>query len=428
MTTITANDFKLINATSENIAKLNEALAYLQKSAAATQILQDMVDHQVNIRFVPMAAEYHLEASKARTEDTPVMSRTAGDKQGFPANTIDWSPDAMLMYTDARHSNAQMSFDGEDEYVKEMGMLSPALMLIHEGGHAIDPDYLKHLHTANRQYGDAAERHAGVEAENKSANKLNEGIRENHGGVWVRLPSGASPTLHTVRNDHSDELEWQAQYLDGAIEVTGGKFVKNFLNPTEKDHYVENIIPDLGHYDPPSKTFTVNHATVTLDQRASGLTVKGEISTLNMPDNIRIVTEGNLKLHHGKEMQAVQGRVQVDVHDGKMTMTPLESSQDKAQSASADYHKLADTFQRTIRTMNKDDPRLAALAQSHEPLLGSLAFYYGMKDRVPEVTAQRIGDNLVGAIRAGQPLPPPQITETIVLQNMSRHEPVATPN
>ncbi len=142
---ITADNFKLLNETLENKAQLNEALAYLQQSPTATKVLEKMLEKEVAIRFKGGEARYHLEASDTSKADVPVMSRTAGDK-GFPANVIDWDPNALVRFTDAQHSDQLHTGPKEaDRNVKVQGMLSPTLLLIHEGGHAIDPQYLTRL-------------------------------------------------------------------------------------------------------------------------------------------------------------------------------------------------------------------------------------------------------------------------------------------
>ncbi len=139
---VNASDFNLINATPAYVAQLSETLAYLQQSPKASQLLNDMRDEGISIRFVGAAdgAKYHPEAS---TEITPtlahagVMASIAKPTASYPARTIDWNPNAALSYTDAKHSNLLNLIDskkGIDKDVKHQGVLSPALILTHEGG------------------------------------------------------------------------------------------------------------------------------------------------------------------------------------------------------------------------------------------------------------------------------------------------------
>lgn len=417
----TASDFKLLNASPDAVAKLNEALAYLNNSETARSVLGKMIESGTTIRMVSKldGDTFHPEASQEREGNTPVMARTAGDKNSFPANTVDWNPDALLLYTDAQHSNpiTEMNFSRRDEKMRELGYLSPALLLIHEAGHAVDKKYGKHApDKADALYENGNERYSGMEVENKVAKELGEGVRENHGGKYVTLPPGASPSLHTMSDDSSKLLKWSAKYLDGALEVMGGSFIKNPLNPKTRDGNIPNTPPDLGTFDSQNNIFTLNNSDLRIDPArhpVDGLTIRGK-GNLEVLGDVSVHTRGDFTVRAGGQQHHVSEPALLEIKNGQLHITPEQPSPEKAtqplSTTETGRHQLADLFKQTIATLPGDAPQVATLAERHPDLLGRLTFYYGMKDRVPEITAKRIGDNLDAAIRLGEPLPAFQIT------------------
>jgi hypothetical protein len=106
MTTLTAANFNVTNASSTDIANLNQALAYLQQSSAAIPVLNGMVQNHVNINIVHGGA--------------------ASDNYQSATNKINWDPNGSnLVYNDAK--------------TQTLGVNSSSILLIHEGAHATDP-------------------------------------------------------------------------------------------------------------------------------------------------------------------------------------------------------------------------------------------------------------------------------------------------
>jgi len=155
----TAADFTVQNATAADTAQLNRALEYLQQSPDAQEILKGMHDKGVKINII----------------------HDGNDRYNGTQNTIYWDPKSAL--TVKPNAGAQST-----------GTQSPALGLIHEGAHATDPQFIKHLGEYNAKYDNNAEKYA-IEKESKIADKLGEPKRENHHSL--ALPNVADATTHT---------------------------------------------------------------------------------------------------------------------------------------------------------------------------------------------------------------------------------------
>ncbi len=414
---VSASDFNLINATPAYIAQLNEALAYLQQSpkAKASQLLNDMRDEGISIRFVGAAngAKYHPEAS---TEITPTpahagaMASIAKPTASYPARTIDWNPNAALSYTDAKHSgllDLNGPIDGIDKDVKHLGVLSPALILMHEGGHALDPAFLKRLTQHSKQYDNKAEEYAAKEVEHKVAKESGESIRENHGGTWLAAGT-ISPTLHTVayqpaRENEQDEeiLQWQHHHLAGAVVVTGGLFTQYSVHHKPEDQEAQNTIPDLGTYSVDNNTLKVDNVSIELNKLKQDLTIQGNGNTLDLskqplPEDISIITQGRFTIEDGETSKVINGTNRLSTNPaGDLVITAEKATQ--AVSNQQDYKQLAQTFNDTIK-----HPQ--GIVQQHTALSDSLTFYNAAATQLPAPVVKQIGNNLYNEIKAGRPL------------------------
>ena len=165
-TNYTASDFTVQNATPEDTKQLNHALAYLQQSPDAQEILKGMHEKGVKISII----------------------HDGNDRFNSTQNTIYWDPNSAL--------TVRPNGPGQST-----GTQSPALGLIHEGAHATDPDLAKHSREHNAQYDNNAEKYA-VDKENKIGATLGEPKRENHGAL--ALPNVADSTTHTLNTYDKD--------------------------------------------------------------------------------------------------------------------------------------------------------------------------------------------------------------------------------
>ncbi len=414
---VSASDFNLLDATPEYVAQLNEALAYLQQSPKASQLLKDMRDEGISIRFVGAAngAKYHPEAS---TEITPtlayagVMASVNKPTASYPARTIDWNPNAALSHTDAEHSNLlDPDSRGIDKDIKHQGVLSPALMLMHEGGHALDPVLLKRLTQPSKQYDNKAEEYAAKEVEHPVASELGEGIRENHSGSWL-MADNISPTLHTVayqparKNEQGEEiLQWQQHHLAGAVVVTGGKFTQYSVHHKPEDQEAQNTIPDLGTYSVDNNTLTLNNVNIKFNQLKQNITLKGNDNTLDLsnstlPANTSIITQGRFTIEDGETSKVINGTNRLSTNPaGELVITAEKATQ--AVSNQQDYKQLAQTFNDTIKQRSQN---IDLNNQQQTALHDSLAFYNTAATQLPTPVVKQIGNNLYNEIKAGRPL------------------------
>ncbi len=425
---VKASDFNLINATPVRAAQLEEALAYLQQSPKAGELLAAMQAKDISIRFVDAndGAKYHPEASTeiapAKEHAGVMTSVTRGKaKANYPANTIDWNPNVLLFYTNAEHSNAldlNQPYEGIDKDIKHQGVLSPALMLIHEGGHALDKNHLANRdNTDNKIYENDAEQYAAKKAEHPVALELGEGVRENHGGAWRIAGSdiNLSPTLHTVaynpikKNAKGEEiLQWQQQHLAGAMVVTGGMFTRYSIHDPKHENGEEtkNTIPDLGTYSADNNTLTLNNVNITLNQLKQDLTIQGNGNTLDLskqplPKDISIVTQGRFIINDGEQQQTVSGTNRLSINPaGDLVITAEKATQ--AVSNQQDYQQLAQTFNDAIKHPTSQTINLSS--QQQTALHDSLAFYNAASTQLPAPVVKQIGNNLLNEIKAGKPL------------------------
>lgn len=125
--TITAANFTVKNANAQDISNLNAALAYLSNSSDAVTVLQGMIANGTQINIIHNGDDGFV----------PATSTSPG--------VINWDPDSGSIVVNA---NGQM-----------IGTQSAALGLIHEGGHATDPNLAADANTPNQQYGKRGQSH-----------------------------------------------------------------------------------------------------------------------------------------------------------------------------------------------------------------------------------------------------------------------------
>ena len=176
---IGADDFRVRGGSVAAWADLDDSLDYLSQSPTGAAIVQEMEDKDTTIQIV----------------------HNGQDMYDPGTNTIYWDPDA-----------AHQVFD---ERGRTVGVQSPALALLHEGAHAVDPHLAEHRATPSRQFTNGAEAHA-IEAENIVAADLGEPQRVSHTGLPRRTDD---PTAHTPMGEPEPAalvppgLELFAEYL-----------------------------------------------------------------------------------------------------------------------------------------------------------------------------------------------------------------------
>lgn len=270
--TITAADFHVTNATPQDLIKLNAALTYLQNSPTAVTILQGMISNGVTINIHGGEALYHS-----------------------VGNTIDWDPAFSLSIT-----NASNSSDKGDS----LGVISPSLLLIHEGVHATDPNFLITNKIQNVQYDKESEAHATIQ-ENLVAGELGEGQRPNHGGGWLTV---SDPTLHTDIIKNSDgTYSWQEHLVGGQVVVTGGTY-----DPASSLMQIESP----SSFSADTNTLTVNNATISVASGAPSVTLVGNGNILNLANGSSATTEGIFTVNCGNVTTYVSGNSSLGCSDG----------------------------------------------------------------------------------------------------------------
>lgn len=135
---ITADDFikaNLIVGTpnSTKIAQFNEAIAYLQQSPIGADLIKLALNTGVHIKLFSGDNVYHA---------------AAASDDSYPAKTIEWNPETGTIFTNEQPGTVQAP-----ETIKVTGVISPALMLAHEMGHAVDPNFITNNDQNNIQYG-----------------------------------------------------------------------------------------------------------------------------------------------------------------------------------------------------------------------------------------------------------------------------------
>jgi hypothetical protein len=258
---ISSNNFtgRLVGASQQDITELNAALTYLQRSSLATNVLNFIKNNGIKIDFI-----------------TPTDPRTYqnGNRYTIDNKTIYWDPDASTRTSGTSIAN--------------VGVLSAALLLLHEAAHAEDANLTKHYGDGNNNptYDNNAEQYAIVQYENVVAQNLGETIRANHVGLYIPTKN---PTEHTTTTGL-----WQEQNLDGQVTVTGNE---SFYVGTTRDPIIATFSDPNGTADlngtiigadndtisimstdpystlPASPTYTINGNNDTVSASGSGLTI-----------------------------------------------------------------------------------------------------------------------------------------------------------
>ncbi|MBC7702844.1 MAG: hypothetical protein H7274_02715 [Rhodoferax sp.] len=149
--TITASDFSVKNATSADVNALNSALLYLQGSTTGAAMVAEAAANGTTINII-----------RGGVAGDNYTGR--GDHSG---GVINWDPNGALQVV--TNSGAGTP-----------GYLSPALVLLHEFGHDVDPNFMANQ-VFNAQYDTNAEQFA-IGKENVVAVDLGEAQRLNHNG------------------------------------------------------------------------------------------------------------------------------------------------------------------------------------------------------------------------------------------------------
>src|SRR5579872_2063218 len=147
--TFTAADFHVneTNTSPEDIADLNSALSYLStNSMIAANVLQQLIDKGTVINII----------------------HNGDDRYNGTTNAINWDPKSGLVVLDDKQNI--------------IGTQSAALGLIHEGGHAIDPNFTTDNVPDGTVYFTAGEKFVITQVEDPVAAQLGELQRTNHFG------------------------------------------------------------------------------------------------------------------------------------------------------------------------------------------------------------------------------------------------------
>lgn len=164
------SDFVLRNATPDNVEKLRITLDYIQAhDLAGTAILKAAWIDGVQIAL-------------NNFEESEFGDLTGEDRWVPEEHTVYWNPDSALQVVD---SSGHV-----------VGVQSPAIGLVHESAHAVDPESISHLQEAVPGYRNLGEYEA-VAFEQMSSENLGEVTRINHKGVDLQV---FNPTLHTEAN------------------------------------------------------------------------------------------------------------------------------------------------------------------------------------------------------------------------------------
>ena len=160
---ITANDFKLKNATAADIDRLNHSLTYLQSDPQMAKVVRRAAELGVEIRF----------------SNNNHNSRYVG--------CGDYSPceDAPYIEWDSLNGLSINNSNGDS------GVMSAASVLGHEMGHATDPNFTENKNKPNipAKYTDGAEVHVINKIETPFNRSKGEPVRDNHDGHYIPTKS-----------------------------------------------------------------------------------------------------------------------------------------------------------------------------------------------------------------------------------------------
>ncbi|WP_295748384.1 hypothetical protein [Undibacterium sp.] len=211
----TAADFKVINATQDDIAKLNLALAYLDTSFTGNMILNGMASKGTTINMVH-----------------------DGKDQYDGWQTINWDPDAAHKVS---HNGA-------------WGVQSAATAFEHEGAHRTDINYYNY--SSDPKVASAMRESYALDKETSFAIEKGEATRDTYGDAQAGYVRTFNSTQHTA--NYNGTSTWQEQEFD-LKTTTGGAY--NWLTPPDQAPVIGGVIK-------------VDNATITIADGAIA-TVKG---------------------------------------------------------------------------------------------------------------------------------------------------------
>lgn len=145
---ITASDFKLVDATEDDIVRLNQTLAYLQSDPNMAKVVRQAADLKVEIRF------------------------SNNSRDGF------YDPSSHYIQWDSLNGVHVWDSKGNS------GIMSPASVLGHEMAHATDPKLAINRTIKIPDYDTAAEVYAIDKIETPFNRKMGEPVRDNHRGEF----------------------------------------------------------------------------------------------------------------------------------------------------------------------------------------------------------------------------------------------------
>lgn len=224
---------------SDYLLQLDAALTYLQSSSIATDILRSLIPYNTTIVF----NDWHEDAYNT-------FKGLKSNVDWLDPNSIYWDPsDFIAVYGNVAGEKPSTG--------PGIGEISPAIILIHEGGHVIEPFDGSGRGLKDTQYDDQAEAFA-VKLENQVEDQLGEVIRNNHRGG---LTSGTNPTEHTVGS------QWQEQSINGQVTLVGGSYQAGFLPPAKNGIKIRFVTATGSSAEPDEYKYTIK--TINWDPDAS---------------------------------------------------------------------------------------------------------------------------------------------------------------
>ena len=208
---ITANNLNVVHGTAQDKALLNEALAYLQQSPLAVPYLQKLVDQRIAIWIVhtgDLDAKNNVLVTKTIPPQPPA----------YPTDIIFWDPAYVT------------NVDSDIPLRQTPGSMSPALALLHEAMHAVDPlTFTKSYQDSIAAYDTKSEKIV-IDQENVVAPQLHELVRHNHHGYvsYANNPSEHVQKLYDLSNAHViEEIKYWSSFGDSQAVVSNNTIDSN---------------------------------------------------------------------------------------------------------------------------------------------------------------------------------------------------------
>ena len=222
------------NARSDDIKKLDTALAYLQQNPEAAKLIEQAAKNGVNIVMVNKGHSYFYRLNN-----------------GSPDGIIFWNPDESMEL-----------FEGINGQRVSLGKQSPANVLLHELVHATDPklvglevDINKHMAMYNKndvnfKYFNAAEYRAVTTANELVSKYHNEPIRPDYGHPTYDKVAPAvakSPIdFHTIEYNKKGEIEREiTQTYDDKKGIVSRQTVDFYPDEPNKQCTVKETLTDI---------------------------------------------------------------------------------------------------------------------------------------------------------------------------------------